>query len=82
MQVILVSSICMYADDTSLICSSKNIYELIGTVNIELCLINGWLVANQLILNESKTKFTVFNHNNKLVPTVLPPIQINNTSIK
>ena len=26
---------CMYADDTSLLCSSKTIYELIGKVNIE-----------------------------------------------
>ena len=72
---------CMYADDTSLLCSSKNIYELIGKVNIELGKINSWFVANQLIINESKTKFMVFHRSKKLVPTVLPPIYINNASI-
>ena len=71
----------MYADVTSLLCSSKNIYKLIGKVNSELGRINSWFVANQQNMNESKTKFMVFHRSNKLVPTVLAPICINNVSI-
>ena len=70
----------MYADDTSLLCSSKNIYENIGKLKIELGKIKGWLVAKQLILNESKNKFVVFHRSIKLVRTVLPPIYINKAS--
>ena len=35
----------MYAEDPSLLCSSKNTYELIAKVNIELGKINRWFVA-------------------------------------
>ena len=73
--------LCMYAEDTRLLCSSKNIHELIGKVNIEIVKNNRLFVANQLFVNESKTKFMVFHRSNMLVPTVLPPIYINNTSI-
>ena len=51
----------MYADETSLLRSSKNNYELIGKINIELSKINNRFVANQLIINEGKTKFMVFH---------------------
>ena len=67
----------MYADDRSLLCSSKNKHELIGKVHIEQVKINRWLVVNQLIITESKTKFMVFHRNNKQVSTVLHPIYIN-----
>ena len=40
---------CMYADDTCLLGSTKNIHELFGKVSIELSKINSWFVANQLI---------------------------------
>ena len=66
----------MNADDTSLLCSSKNIYKLIGKVKIELGKINSLFVANQLIINGSKTKCMVFHRNNELVPTIFPPVYI------
>ena len=72
----------MYADDISLLFSSKNIFELIGKVNTDLGKINSWFVANQLIVNESKTKFMVFHRSIMLVPVVLPQICINNAFIK
>ena len=53
--------LCVYADDTSLICSSKNIYELIGKINIELGKIKSLFVANHLTINEIKTKFEEFH---------------------
>ena len=64
----------MHADDTSILCSSKNVYKPTVKVYIEWGKINSWFVANQLIKNESKTKFIVFHRCNKLVPTFLPPI--------
>ena len=50
----------MYADDTGLLCSLKNIYKLIGKVNIESGNISRWFVAIQLIINQSKTEFMLF----------------------
>ena len=64
----------MYADDTSLLCSSKKFYELIGKVNFDLSKTNSWFV-------ESKASFVVFHRSKKLVSTVLLPIYINNASI-
>ena len=51
--------LCMYADDTSLLFSSKNIYELIDRINIVLIKINRWFVANQLITLANKTDFFI-----------------------
>ena len=48
---------------------------------MDLIKISHWFVANQLIINESKTKFMVFCGSNKLYPTVLPPNCINNALI-
>ena len=62
----------MYADDTSLLYLSKNIYELIVRLYIELTKINRWFVVNKLIIIESYTIFIVFHRSNKLVTTVLP----------
>ena len=50
--------------------------------NFELIKINRWFVAKQLIISDSKPKFMVFHHRNKLNPIVLPPIRINITSTK
>ena len=54
---------------------------LIGNVNIELGKIMGWFLANQMIINESKTKIMVLNRSYKLVPTFLPAFYNNNASI-
>ena len=72
---------CTYAEDTSLLCSSKNIYEVIGKLNIELSKINRLFVVNQLIKNNSQNKCMVFNRSNKLAPTFLPSIHLSNVSI-
>ena len=46
----------LYADDTVLICSDKNISSLNVKTNDELEKINLWLLSNELSLNLSKTK--------------------------
>ena len=74
--------LCKYAEDTGILCSSKNLYELIGKVNVNSGKINIWFVANQLIIiNERKLKSMVFHRSNKLNQNVFPPIDIDNASI-
>ena len=50
----------MFPDDTNLLWSGKHIKTLFQTANIELEKIAIWFQANKLSLNESKTKFTLF----------------------
>ena len=71
----------MYADDTSLLASSKNINELLSLSNHELRKIMSWFTSNELIVNKNKTKFMIFNRN-KSLPSFLPPICIANSSIE
>ena len=47
----------LFADDTALILSDKNMKSLNVTVNSELIKVEQWLNANNLSLNYSKTKY-------------------------
>ena len=51
----------MFADDTNLFFSHKDIKELFRIVNIELDKICTWFKANKLSLNEGKTKYILFH---------------------
>ena len=50
----------MYADDTSLYISDKNVKKLVEKSNKELTRVDDWLIANELTLNVSKTNFILF----------------------
>jgi hypothetical protein len=50
----------LFADDTNLFFSCKNINELIDTVNGELDKLAEWFRANKLSLNISKTNYILF----------------------
>ena len=50
----------MYADDTSLYISDKNVKKLVEKSNKELARVDDWLIANKLTLNVSKTNFILF----------------------
>ena len=50
----------MFADDTNLFFSHRNISTLFLTVNNELHKTGEWFKANRLSLNIKKTKFTFF----------------------
>ena len=54
----------MYAIDTSLFYSHRNIKELFQTANSELRNVNDWCFANKLFLNTDKTKY-IFLHKQK-----------------
>ena len=74
----------MFADDTNLFYSGKDIRWLFHTVINELSNISHWFNSNKPSLNTDKTKFTLFHNvrqkNNILL--VLPTLQINNTLMK
>ena len=50
----------MFADDTNLFNSHKNIHCLFSDANKELTNINEWFVTNKLSLNVGKTKCSFF----------------------
>ena len=51
----------LFADDTTIIYSGKNVSEIFRQVNTELCKLQNWFVANKLSLNTSKTKYILFH---------------------
>ena len=50
----------MFADDTTLLLSSKSLSLLQTTINSELLKVSEWLKANQLSLNVEKTNYMIF----------------------
>ena len=68
----------MFADDTNLFYSHKNIHQLFAKVNEELEKIGDWFKANKISLNNKKTKYTLF-HKNSIendLPLKLPDLKI------
>ena len=52
----------MFADDTNLFFSHKNIKELFHTFNSELKKVSEWFNAKKLSLNKDKTKYILFHN--------------------
>ena len=55
----------LFADDTTIVFSSKDLPTLFFLLNDELLLLSDWFASNKLSLNVSKSNFIVFNHNNR-----------------
>ena len=70
----------IYADDTNLFLSDKDVNICIQRFNYEMIKINEWIVSNKLSLNINKTNFIVFSRGKKL--SFSSPITINGTPIK
>ena len=68
----------MFADDTNLFYSHKNLKTLFNIVNIELNKLNNWFKSNKLSLNTGKTKYTFFHKLNlsENIPLQLPELKI------
>jgi hypothetical protein len=60
----LISPI-LFADDTNLLMSHKNLNTLIDKMNEELVKINTWLQLNKLLFNLTKTNFMLFKSSRK-----------------
>ena len=74
----------MFADDTNLFYSNKNIKILFKEMNKELENISEWLRANKLSINIGKTNFILFLKSRDKVhlPLKLPTLRINDAPIK
>ena len=70
----------IFADDTNLFLSSKNIRDCIQSINTELFKISDWIISNRLSLNIDKTNFIVFSKTK--TPDNMPPVSINGQQIK
>ena len=57
----------LFADDTKIICSGKDLYSLSVMLNNELQKISLWLKANILSINLDKTKFVIFKARSVLI---------------
>ena len=73
----------MFADDTNLFYSNKDINTAFLKVNDELQKINEWFIFNKLSLNVKKNKYSFFHKPSKKddIPLVLPKLSINNSEI-
>ena len=61
--VLTTAKSILFADDTTLYYSSKNIACLFKTMSDELELLTDWFKANKLSLNTSKTSYILFTNN-------------------
>ena len=69
----------MYADDTNLFFTHKNIDTLCNLVNTELEAVTKWIKANKLSLNLEKTNFMLFS---STFPELPRPIYMDNVQIQ
>ena len=51
----------LFADDSNLFCSHRNLQSLEQNLNEQLSMVDKWLCANKLCLNIEKTNFIVFH---------------------
>ena len=70
----------LFADDTNIFLSGKDINNLINTQDVELSKLYTWLLANKLTLNISKTHFMVFHRAKHKKYKIV--IEINNVPIE
>ena len=73
----------MFADDTNLFLSNKDINKLFNDVNVELQKLSSWFKANKVSLNLTKTNWTLFHSQKKkrLIENDLPIFYIDNFEI-
>ncbi|XP_065658632.1 uncharacterized protein LOC136083154 [Hydra vulgaris] len=77
-------NLILFADDSNLFYSNKNIKDLFKIFNEELIKVNDWIICNKLSLNVLKTKFLLFHKPSKSdhLPLKLPNLFMNNSVIK
>ena len=73
----------MFAEDTNLFYSNKDVNTAFLRVNGELRKINEWFISNKLSLNVKRSKYSFFHKPSKKddTPLVLPKLNINNNEI-
>ena len=59
----------LFADDTNVFCSGKQLDKMILNMNEELSKLSNWMDINKLSLNVKKTKWIVFSLRKKCLPS-------------
>ena len=74
----------MFADDTNLLYSNKNVKELFYNTNQDLINIAKWFEANKISLNTNKTKYIFFHNKSQedYIPLKIPDLLITNNKIE
>ena len=73
-----VLSFILFADDSNLFYTHRNLFTLVSTVNSELIGVSNWIKANKLSLNIEKTCFMLFSNSVISLPS---DIVVDNLSI-
>ena len=60
----------LFADDTNILYSHKNLKSLENVMNFELNNVFQWLTSNKLTLNQNKSNFVIFHPHQKRLPFV------------
>ena len=60
-----IFQLILFADDTNVFCSGKNLPYLMNQANRELNKLSDWFTANKLSVNLKKTKFMIFKQKQK-----------------
>ena len=74
----------MFADDTNLFLSGINLDDLFSDMNWELNKISLWFKANELLLNLTKAKYSLFHSASKkrFLREPLPLLKMDNIAIE
>jgi len=75
------SKCILFADDTTIFYSSKNLNELFNNIKSDLNVVTDWFKANKLTLNISKTNYILFSRSRN-TNFIIPPIIIGNEQIQ
>ena len=70
----------LFADDTNMFFTGKNLQTMTTVVNEELVKVQEWLYCNKLSLNVLKTHYMIFTSRNKCMNVA--DIRINNVKIE
>ena len=76
-----IIDIHLFADDSNLFLSDKNLINIERVINCELVKVKDWLNANKLTLNVSKSNFVIFHSHKKKVNHNLK-ISINDVALE
>ena len=75
-----IITFCLFADDTSLLYTDKNVDLAVQNLNLELRKITTWLLANKLCINVLKSNYIIFCASQyKYIQSV--PIILNDTNL-
>ena len=66
----------MFADETNLTYASNNIYDINNKINENFANVAGWLSANKLTLNQSKTEFMLIGSRQRIKTLQTVPLLV------